>query len=782
MGAPSSSSRFACERNRAAEAFHLSTALHYNGHVSLIRRKDDTVSKGLPSHWKRLHDLSRKRLEKSGGKIAEARDLADGWLRTYGEAGHLRHTPRAALEAPLHAWVLFFQGLADELGVNGPVPSPVGDESDPGWMQRADYCFLNARATSLDPEKTGTFLESMKLLPGLRVSSIHLAPFFDCVMDSLYAVDSHRVIADAVVDLPFEAEGLEAGDQLRCLIDAIHLTGKTVGFDLEPHTSQFSRIVLENPDYFRWIHLAKDRKSLHGKVDMATMMKTEAQAAIAADVRRIVGSHLKAHGMSSVEDPAVSTATVRSVHQEVIQELIREGYWTVPSHTWGGAGLPAFREYHADGYPLFDYVSVEGEDHNEHAFGMLTPFRFFDGLPINAVPTEEQLPVANEKVLDFFARIFPRIQERYDFDYVRLDYVDHVFDSVLKTHPNLPLSDRPIPPVLKKALSMARDRLPQTGAMAERMGTDLEEYAALGFELLLGVDILSTVHAAQMAEHFALGYAIEELNADRDHPASILYALDTHDSGHPLFWTKPVSEVMGSEGMLRRQFVARFGSAGLSRRPKYECMGNADLSHGLYTSNNKPRSLEWKGDETHCGHYHDLEDLYELFRDLMDNGRIGEYTCEPGFARWFVNRVDGVRERLLCLLSLEHRFTKLAKVVSGEHCDTDEDLAHMARVAEARASGGEVPRALETPLSEKHPIPFGVPEELTLDVLENYAIWDPEVVELKLGSRFCDAQELEAGNHLRVKGLGELGLRLFWIRDRSQPSERSLVRSGEEGR
>lgn len=740
--------------------------------ISVPGRKDHAVARGLPSYWTRLHDLSLERLLAEGGQAAKARGLADGWLERFRRDGHLRLSPRKALEAPLHAWVLFYLGLASAQEVDGRVPSPVTGEADPSWMQRQDYCFLNARATALDPENTGDFLESMKLLPGLRVDSIHLAPFFDCVMDNLYAVDSHRVIADAVVDMDFVAKGLEHGDQLRCLIDAIHLTGMTVGFDLEPHTSQFSRIVLENPSYFRWIHLSKDRKSLRGKMDMATMMTRAEQKKIAASVRAVVDGHLKRNGMSTVEDPAAELSTIRRVHQEILQDLIAQGFWTVPSHTWGGAGLPAFRAYHPDGYPLFDYVSVDGEDHNEHAFGMLTPFKFYDGLPINAVPTEESLPVPDREVIDFFARIFPRIQERYDFDYVRLDYVDHVFDSVMKDHPELPVSDRPIPAVLDRALAMARDYRPQTGAMAERMGTDLEEYSAIGFELLLGVDILSTVHAAQMNDHFSLGYAIEDLNADRPHPASVLYAVDTHDSGHPLFWSEPVSEVMGSEGMIRRQIVARFGSAGLSRRPKYECMGNADLSHGLYRCNNAPRSLDWKGDERHCALHHDVEDLYDAFRDLMDNGRIGEFHCIPGFARWFVNRVDGTRERLLCLLALEHRFAKLGKVLSGEHVDTEEDLAHMAAVAEAVAAKQEPPKALETPFAERRPIPFGPPAELRIDVLENYAIWDPEVVELRPGSPDAVVQELEAGHELTVRGLGEAGFRLFWIRDRSQPTER----------
>ena len=48
---------------------------------------------------------------------------------------------------------------------------------------------------------------------------------------------------------------------MKCFVEASHMLGKTVGFDIEPHLSQFSIEALENPSLFRWIKLYKNDKN-----------------------------------------------------------------------------------------------------------------------------------------------------------------------------------------------------------------------------------------------------------------------------------------------------------------------------------------------------------------------------------------------------------------------------------------------------------------------------------------------------------------------------------------
>ena len=43
--------------------------------------------------------------------------------------------------------------------------------------------------------------------------------------------------------------------------------------------------------------------------------------------------------------------------------------------------------------------------------------------------------------------------------------------------------------------------------------------------------------------------------------------------------------------------MARFLNVGKNRRPKYEVIGNQDLSTGIHRVNNVPESLAWKSDK-----------------------------------------------------------------------------------------------------------------------------------------------------------------------------------------
>lgn len=186
------------------------------------------------------------------------------------------------------------------------------------------------------------------------------------------------------------------------------------------------------------------------------------------------------------------------------------------------------------------------------------------------------------------------------------DYVDHEFDSVMKEEPSLPIADRGSPSVLKKVIARARRSKPYIGAMAERLGTDVREYGSIGFDLLLGADILRPIDAEALTQVLSFSRTITNTTSVENRHASVLWVVDTRDSGHPLFWARPIAEVVGSQGMLLRQFVARFATPGPDIRPKYECVGNQDMSTGHHKAINSEVSLEWVGDRRHCRLYHAL--------------------------------------------------------------------------------------------------------------------------------------------------------------------------------
>ena len=466
--------------------------------------------------------ITRQRCIEEGYDLRKVEDLARGYLSVWQERGYVGLSCREALEAPDYLWLSFFTGLYDSLGVSERVDSPVAGEEDSSWMYEKDFCFFNVRATSLDENKTGNFLQGIKLLPILRSKGLHLAPFLDCNFGNVYCIDSLERVYPETLDQELLDNGIDGETQVRFFIDMAHLAGFVLGFDLEPHTSQFSRVVLQNPECFRWIRLNKARTSTVPK-KMKTLMKEKHQEKIREEVKRIVDKAVREEGMESLEDPNFGIQEIRRAHGKALKELISEGIWTLPSHTWGGVGLPEFKEYkQQDNYPVFDYRNDKGEDHAEHAFGMLTPFRFYDNLPINEVPDEKSPPEINEDVLDFFASIFPKMRQRFGFDYVRLDYVDHVFDSIMKGDEALPVaqqrpvSDRCIPYVLKRVIDRAREESPYVGAMAERMGMDIADYGSIGFDVLLGCDILGPVHKESISG--TLAFTQEAIGKSQEYP------------------------------------------------------------------------------------------------------------------------------------------------------------------------------------------------------------------------------------------------------------------------
>jgi hypothetical protein len=630
-------------------------------------------------------DSSRGKCALSGYDIAVVEELAEQHLRTFYDKGYVGITCREALEAPDYLWFYFYKRLFNDkksyFAAREDLPeyvepySPVVDEPDSEWMKKQDFIFLNVRATSLEEKKCGTFIGSLKLLPVLRSKGLHIAPFLDCNFGNVYCIDSMETVSPSVIDKELEAEGFSADAQVRFFIDIAHMANFVTGFDLEPHTSQFSRVVLNHPEHFRWIRLNKKRTATSPS-KMVKMMEDSEQKKVQAEVKSIVASALKKAGLKTLEGPDVDYATMKKAHGEIINTLIDMGIWTVPSHTWGGVGLPEFKEYNVkDNYPVFDYRNEKGEDHSGHAFGMLTPYRFYDNLPVNTLPTAKKLPTLREETIDFFAGLFPAVQKNFGFDYVRLDYVDHVFDAVMESHGKLPISDRAIPLVLQRVVDKARETKPYIGAMAERMGTDVIEYGSVGFDVLLGCDILGPVSPEAISGTLMYSKELEsfkgQVEAIHSSPdatkeswhygshrklATVPWSIDTHDSGNPLFWTKPISEVIGSSGMLLRQFVARFATAGSVRRPKYECMGNQDMSHGLFKANNEEVSLSWVGDRNHLRLYHGIDDLYNKFSSLIHNGWTTWWEPQENYCVWAIDTHqgdDGFRGRLICVAALE---------------------------------------------------------------------------------------------------------------------------------
>jgi hypothetical protein len=563
---------------------------------------------------------------------------ADALVQVYRQRGCLPQTPKDLLHLPDEVIAAFYHRLMD-----GKVPvSPVGDQADSGWITRASACFVNVRATGVVEGQFGTFLQASKLLPGLRVKALHLAPFLEYEFGTVYAIRSLKTIAPQLLHPVLLDGGLRAPLQLDAFIQAAHVLGKAVGFDLEPHTAQYSIPVLEVPEAFRWIKVyPKDRNWLDYMFQPDNVYYRENQERLAAEVRTLVTGFLRERSLHTFDeeenDSADTLASKRQAFQDAVQLMIAEGYWTVPAHAWDSLGLPQFAGYHADGYPTFEYRNRQGNDSSAQAYHIVTPFAFYHNLPLQGTNLTQK-PEANPAAVDLFCSAFLHWRDRHHFDFVRHDSVDHVFDSVFDGDGHWPLSDRPTPAVLAEFIR--RSKLPGKpfiAHLAERLGNETEDYSSIGYDLILGSDMMENVGQTHLDKSFRLQGQLEDLNDRRQRPFAVAYAVDTHDTGNPFFWGQSLTEKLGADGMKTRLFLSRFLGWGKGRRPKYEVMGLADQSTGLFPANIEEKNLVWVGDAVFNEWYHRLEDLYTELKPLLDQGKLVESFAGRNYSWWMVD-------------------------------------------------------------------------------------------------------------------------------------------------
>jgi len=579
--------------------------------------------------WNRIVEILKPQAE----HLAQAEAL----VAEYRRRGCLPLTPKDLLALPDETIAAFYASLMD----NKVPVSPVADQTDSGWITQASACFVNVRATGLTEGQFGNFLQASKLLPGLRVKALHLAPFLEYEFGTVYAIRSLKTIAPQLLHWVLLEGGLRAPLQLDAFIQAAHVLGKAVGFDLEPHTAQYSIPALEVPEAFRWIKVFPgDRNWLDSLLQPDTVYAQDVQDRLAAEVRTLVTGFLRERSLHTFDeeenDSADTLQAKRQAFQDVLQLMIREGYWTVPAHAWDSEGLPRFAGYHADGYPIFQYVNRQGNDSGDHAYHIVTPFAFYHHLPLQGT-NFRQKPEPNPAALDLFCSAFLHWRDRHHFDFVRHDSVDHVFDSIFDGDGNWPMSDRPTPAVLSEFIR--RSKLPGkpfVAHLAERLGNEAEDYQAIGYDLLLGSDMMETVGQTHLDKSFRLQGQLEDLNARRKSPFAVAYAVDTHDTGNPFFWGQSLTEKLGAEGMKTRLFLSRFLGWGKGKRPKYEVMGLADQSTGLFPANVSEKNLVWTGDRDFNTWYHRLEDLYAELKPSLEQGTLVESFAGRSYSWWMV--------------------------------------------------------------------------------------------------------------------------------------------------
>ena len=608
---------------------------------------------GLPNYWAKIISSvidATKRSETLKHKIIQESDSLYSRYKEYG------YFPNLLLKEciGIHEYtnILFFVRLYRDRYQKGEIPiSPVAQEVDDRWMRHASYCFFNIRATGRLKHDIGNMVDATRLLPAIRTSAIHLGPFFQSVFGIIYAQASFEIISDEVTHSSLEASGISRYEQLSFFVDCCHLLGKTVGFDLTPHTCGFSKVNFDHPELFRWLRWNSSYEHFYQHRTEEEQYQESIQKEYAAHIRQITQSICADFNIEKLEDSDADVTTLNAAHEKVKLLVRAEGYFPMVPHTWNGIGLPGVHSYcKLNHHPIWDYRNLEGEEQSIHSIGLHALFKFHTNILPNRSPYHEGIHPDQHKTpeytssITYLAERFPHMHRTYGFDFLRIDYQDHVFRNLtIANEQDVIVCEQLTASQLNNIAKAAKNAFPPAGLLADHVGYDVGQYRQAGFNLILGKEVQYPLCKWNLLEMF--DHNLHLIEKHRQNPAYGTSALpiDTHDMGH---WAILGSDLPQRENralVMLRHFFSRFATGGIGSRPKYETMGNQDMSSGIYRCNNEPGSLKWGEDLSALTGYHLIEDTFEKIKsNWMSCELVSNYVYED-HCWWIISsKVEGV--------------------------------------------------------------------------------------------------------------------------------------------
>lgn len=395
-------------------------------------------------------------------------------------------------------------------------------------------------------EETGKFIDWLRqllILPvgnierGIFSTTIYLIPFHPREFGCAYLPKSNEV-SPYLEDTQIKDNlNLDAKAQVQTFITFAQLAGHPVIYDILPQTGRFAKIVLANPHIARWFDvkellfklenstdlIAKKLEKKFDKEDVDIIKDIYKQTLksgagdLSEDYQKIYDEFekeldelkktysnemLKKYNQIKIQKRVLDIVAqiqgekpnkqFKKINEEeitkqgdIIQELIKNGFWSAPGGAWCSAGVPVFdRMSDCGSYPVFKHYDFKGEDVTNFAnLDCQTPFYF--------VYLENSH--YNEPVIDFFIDFIGKTQYDYNFDGFRIDHIDHVVDEVSEKK-GVPISYRAPKIVLAKLNSSMKQKIPYFASLAEYMlgGGFLKEYhEGMKFDILWGNDITS---------------------------------------------------------------------------------------------------------------------------------------------------------------------------------------------------------------------------------------------------------------------------------------------------
>lgn len=553
----------------------------------------------MPSYWHKLFTAILKRCQKDKDNITDLCDISQQLICEYKKTGYVKsYLPLAGLKLNPLIGLMFYNNISRK--TTGRPLSPVAHFANAKWMTKSSYCFLNIRATGKRIKSCGNLIDVTRILPLIRAENLHIAPFFYSVHQIPYCQKSFMHISKKVVHHEIEKMGVSRIEQLKYFADCVHILNKTLGFDLVTHTSHHSWVSFSYPNLFRWIKLSADKSSLYQNESCKYQYTPKRQNQFISKIVSIRDKILDKYGLISLEAECNDSDSLYECANEMENEIKLNGYWCVPPHTWNGVGVPGFKEFnHEEKIPFFTYLDAKGQDQGIHSIGLHSAFSYYKNMPINRKPcskkgTLNKKPQQNNRTAKYLANVFPRMHREFGFDFIRIDYVDHLMknSTFTKMGKKMPINDGISPWITKMISKEARKAFKPCGMLADHMGTDINDYSDAGFNAILGPEVKEPIDQKSMNDFFNTNKSLGSKN--RKKCATILYPIDTHDIAHPMFMNEELLPREGALGIGVRHFISLFGATTKDfLRPKYEVIGMQDLSTGIHRANNSEESLKW---------------------------------------------------------------------------------------------------------------------------------------------------------------------------------------------
>lgn len=509
--------------------------------------------------------------------------------------------------------------------------------NDSSWVKTEQHTIKLINLAGLgngnESKEPGRFIDWLKqllILPsgnvekGVLGTTAYLIPFHPRNFGCAYLPTSSEVSPNLEDKFIAENLGLNVKEQVQLFLLFAQLSGHPTMYDVLPQTGRFSKTVLAKPYIARWYDINDLISRLTNDLDeIREKLKQEFHWGDVEYVKGLIAKNLKGNYQTIKEEhhkqiearfeeeldskrkwysnemltkqnqenllPKVksminklagfsenASLTEEDIknQDEIIGELIKQGFWPAPGGAWNSCGIPVFDKMsRGAGHPLFKHYDIEGNDVTHFAnLDCQTPYYFV------YLETGEY----NEKVIDFYVEFLKKIQSDYNFDSFRVDHIDHIVDKVSETPEGRPISYRAPRCVLGKANSELKKSVPHFATLAEYMLWDMflkEYHLDMNFDLLWGSDIVSQ-YLKNVEEIISDNKILAEYNATLPEDSGKLGILKTYNNQDGEF--RAIDQYpgqLGEDGALFKLFKFKFIPGGkLAQRPVLHIDGDESFT------------------------------------------------------------------------------------------------------------------------------------------------------------------------------------------------------------